>query len=72
MKDILAVESDVAQRVVEALKIKLGVDEARALTKKATENPEAHRLYLLGRYHPAKFTQADFIDAADYFNRPSN
>ena len=55
MKDILAVEGDVAQRVVEALKIKLGVDEARALTKKATENPEAHRLYLLGRYYTAKY-----------------
>ena len=54
MKDILAVEGDVAQRVVEALKIKLGVDEARTLTKKATENPEAHRLYLLGRYYFAK------------------
>src|SRR5947207_10973526 len=55
MKDILAVESDVAQRVVEVLKIQLGVDEARVLTKKATENPEAHRLYLLGRYHAAKY-----------------
>src|SRR5204863_3915112 len=29
MKDILAVESDVAQRVVGVLKIQLGVDEAR-------------------------------------------
>ena len=69
MKDILAVEGDVAQRVVEALKIKLGVDEARALTKKATENPEAHRLYLLGRYHLDKFTEADVTAAVDYFNQ---
>src|SRR5882757_796467 len=45
MKDILAVQSDVARRVVEALQVKLGVEEARALTKKPTENPEAHRLY---------------------------
>ncbi|MEY2538985.1 MAG: hypothetical protein QOG67_2725 [Verrucomicrobiota bacterium] len=69
MKDILAVESDVAQRVVEALKINLGVEEARALTKKATENPEAYRLYLLGRYHNAKFTQADMTDAVRYFEQ---
>ena len=67
--DILGVESDVAQRVVEVLKIKLGVDEARGLTRKATENPEAYRLYLLGRYHNAKFTQADVADAVRYFEQ---
>ena len=69
MKDILAVEGDVAQRVVEALKIKLGVDEARALTKKATENPEAHRLYLLGRYYFAKGGTAGWTRAMQYFNQ---
>ena len=69
MKDILAVEGDVAQRVVEALKIKLGVDEARALTKKATENPEAHRLYLLGRYYTAKYTEADLAKAVLYYEQ---
>src|SRR5207244_294491 len=37
MKDILAVQSDVAKRVVEALQVQLGVDEARALEKKPTE-----------------------------------
>ncbi|MGN6720404.1 MAG: TPR end-of-group domain-containing protein, partial [Candidatus Binatia bacterium] len=68
MKDILAVESDVTQRVVEALKVRLGVDEARAL-KKATENPEAHRLYLLGRYRAAKDTQADLVEAERYFEQ---
>src|SRR6202011_2621580 len=45
MKDILAVQGDVAQRVVEALQVQLGVDETRALVKKPTENPEAYRLY---------------------------
>jgi adenylate cyclase len=69
MKDILSVESDVAQRVVEALKIKLGVDEARVLTKKATENPEAHRLYLLGRYYFAKGGTAGWTRAMEYFNQ---
>src|SRR5207237_3347377 len=51
MKDILAVQSDVAKRVVQALQVQLGVDEERALAKKPTENPEANRLYWLGRYH---------------------
>jgi serine/threonine-protein kinase len=63
MKDILAVQSDVAKRVVQALQIQLGVDETRAFAKKATENPEAHRLYLLGRYHFGKFTRAGWTNA---------
>jgi adenylate cyclase len=69
MKDILAVQGDVAQRVVRALKGQLGVDEARALAKKPTENPEAHRLYLLGRYHFAKFTRAGWTNAIHYYEQ---
>jgi TolB-like protein/Flp pilus assembly protein TadD/class 3 adenylate cyclase len=69
MKDILAVQSDVAKRVVQALQVQLGVEEARALAKKPTENPEAHRLYLLGRYHFAKFTRAGWSNAIHYFEQ---
>jgi adenylate cyclase len=69
MKDILAMQSDVAQRVVRALQVQLGVDEARALTKKPTENAEAYRLYLLGRYHFAKFTRIGWTNAIHYFEQ---
>jgi adenylate cyclase len=69
MKDILAMQSDVAQRVVQALEVQLGMDEARALTKKPTENPEAYRLYLLGRYHFGKFTRAGWTNAIRYFDQ---
>ncbi len=67
MKDILAVQSDVAKRVVQALQVQLGVDEERAFAKKATEDPEAHRLYLLGRYHFQKFTRAGWTNAIHYY-----
>ena len=69
MKDILAVQSDVAKRVVQALQVQLGVDEARALAKKPTENAEAHRLYLLGRYHFTKFTRAGWTNAIHYYEQ---
>jgi len=69
MKDILAVQSDVARRVVEALQVQLGVDDERALAKKPTENPEAHRLYLLGRYHFEKFTRAGWNNAIQYYEQ---
>ena len=63
MKDIFAVQSDVAKRVVQALEVQLGVDDERALAKKPTENPEAHRLYLLGRYHSQ--IHASWLDQRD-------
>ena len=65
--DILTFQSNVAEQVVQALQVKLGGDEMRALAKKPTENPEAHRLYLLGRYEFAKYTQAGWNNAIRYY-----
>jgi len=69
IKDILAVESDVAKRVVQALQVQLGVEEEHALAKRPTENPEAHRLYLLGRYYFYKFTRVGWTNAIQYFEK---
>src|SRR6266478_1793121 len=65
-KDIFAFQSNVAKRVVEALQVKLGVEAARALAKKPTENPEAHRLYLLGRYEFGKYSEAGWTSSIRY------
>lgn len=67
VKDILTFQSNVAEQVVRALQVKLGGEEKRALAKKSTENPEAHRLYLLGRYEFAKYTQAGWNNAIRYY-----
>jgi TolB-like protein len=69
LKDILNFQTNVAEQVVQALKMKLGVEETRALGKKPTDNPEAHRLYLLGRFYYAKDTQADVAVADHYFEQ---
>jgi adenylate cyclase len=69
MKDILAVQSDVAQRVVRALQVQLGIEEARTLAQTPTQNPEAYRLYLLGRYHFAKFTREGWAAAIRSFEQ---
>src|SRR5213596_1504435 len=69
MKDILAVQSDVAKRVVQALQVQLGVDETRAFAKKATEDPEASRLYLLGRYEFGKYSEAGWTSSIRYYER---
>src|SRR5882724_10837990 len=67
VRDIFTFQSNVAQRVVEALQIKLGVEETRALAKKPTENPEAHRLYLLGRYEFGKYGEAGWTSSIRYY-----
>src|SRR6267142_4590180 len=67
VRDIFTFQSNVAQRVVEALQIKLGVEETRALVKKPTENPEAHRLYLLGRYEFGKYGEAGWTSSIRYY-----
>jgi TolB-like protein/class 3 adenylate cyclase/tetratricopeptide (TPR) repeat protein len=69
MKDILAVQTEVAQQVVQVLQVKLGIEAARALAKTPTGNPEAHRLYLLGRYHFGKGTEASLTNARQYFTQ---
>ena len=69
VRDIFTFQSNVARRVVEALQIKLGVEEARALSKKPTENPEAHRLYLLGRYEFGKYSEAGWTSSIRYYEQ---
>jgi adenylate cyclase len=67
VKNILNFQSNVAEQVVQALQVQLGTEAARALSKKPTENPEAHRLYLLGRYEFAKYTQTGWNNAIRYY-----
>jgi TolB-like protein/Tfp pilus assembly protein PilF len=69
VKDILNFQSNVAEQVVQALQVKLGGDEKRILNKKPTENPEAHRLYLLGRYEFGKYTQTGWNNAIRYYEQ---
>src|ERR1700757_3238975 len=68
VNDILNFQSNVAEQVVQALQVKLGGEGARVLAK-PTENPEAHRLYLLGRYEFAKYTQAGWNNALRYYEQ---
>jgi TolB-like protein/class 3 adenylate cyclase/Flp pilus assembly protein TadD len=69
VRDIFTFQSNVAQRVVEALQVKLGGDETRVLAKKPTENPEAHRLYLLGRYEFGKYSEAGWTSSIRYYEQ---
>src|SRR5437899_9001399 len=69
VKDILNFQGNVAEQVVQALRVQLGTEAARALSKKPTENPEAHRLYLLGRYDFGKYSQAGWTSSIRYYEQ---
>ena len=58
--DVLAIQREITQEVTNKLRVQwTNVDKER-LQKKTTENAEAYRLYLKGRYHAVKMTPKDF------------
>jgi TolB-like protein/Tfp pilus assembly protein PilF len=69
MTQIFAVQSDVAQKIANALQAKLAPEELKRIEKKQTENTEAYELYLKGRFYWNKRTSADLQKAIVYFNQ---
>src|ERR1700757_3012845 len=59
-KDVLAVESEVSQKIADALQAKLSPSESDALAAAGTRDPEAYDLFLRGEYetHQAESTLA--------------
>ncbi|MBI1813484.1 MAG: tetratricopeptide repeat protein [Deltaproteobacteria bacterium] len=69
MADIFAIQSEVAQRVADALKVTLLADERQRLERKATENLDAYNSYLLGRYYWNKRTEEGFQKGIEQFEQ---
>ena len=65
-KDVLAVESEVAAQIADALKANLSPSESHVLSAARTENTEAYDLFLRGQY---EFHQAESSLAADAYDR---
>jgi TolB-like protein/Tfp pilus assembly protein PilF len=71
-KDVLAVESEVAAQIADALKANLSPSESHVLAAARTENTEAYDFFLRGQYefHQAQSSlAADAYDRADAFYR---
>jgi serine/threonine protein kinase/Tfp pilus assembly protein PilF len=68
MSDLLATQREIAQEIVDKLKLKVSSSE-RALAKHYTESNEAYQLYLKGRFYWSKRTSEALKKATDYFNQ---
>jgi adenylate cyclase len=69
LDDIFAVESDVAEKIAEALQAKLTGKERLAIAARPTKNTEAHQLYLKGRYHWRNFYAPGYERVREYFEQ---
>jgi len=69
LTDIFAVESEIAKSVAENLKARLNGRAEEVLAARPTENPEAHELYLKGRYLWNRRNTASLRKAGDYFQQ---
>lgn len=69
LQDIFGVQSDIAERVAESLRVQLLPIERKAIEKSPTSSTEAHILYLKGRYYWNERTPKSAKLAAEYFER---
>jgi adenylate cyclase len=69
MQDIFAVRSEVAQQVVQALQVKLGVEATRALAHKPTENLKAFQYCMQGLVYGQRSTPEALSIAIQYMEK---
>ncbi len=67
--DILSVQSEIARRIADAIKVMLTPEERAQLTENRKVDPEAHELYFKARYHWNKRTEESIKKAIGYFHR---
>jgi serine/threonine-protein kinase len=64
--DIFSLQDRIASKVAEAMRSRL---KFRAAKKNSTENVEAYRLYLQGRYHALKSTPPEIRQGIEFYRR---
>ena len=69
MDDIFDIQEQVAQQIVEALKLKLTLAEQVSLTKRQTVNVQAYDLYLRGQEYMYRLTKRSMQYAIELFEK---
>ena len=69
LEDIFAIQTDVAERIVEALRVRLTPKEQARLAERPTESIEAYHSYLKGRHFLSRRTEARLRQAIEWFRK---
>ena len=67
LEDVFAVQTEVAERVASSLELKLTPESKRLMRQGSTGSPEAHALYLKGRYYWNVRSKEAIDKAIEYF-----
>ncbi len=67
--DLISLQSEIARDISDKLRVKLSGADEQKLTKKYTENLEAYKLYLQGRFYLNKRTAKDIWKSIEYFEQ---
>ncbi len=69
MSDLLNTQREITAAITQKLQLKLVGNQTRGLTKRYTDNNEAYQLYLKGRFHFARRSEADILRSIDLFRQ---
>jgi TolB-like protein/Tfp pilus assembly protein PilF/predicted Ser/Thr protein kinase len=69
LTDILPLQEQIATDISNKLRLRLNAEQEQRLTKRYTENSEAHLLYLKGRNLAAEYTPERLQKAVQYFQQ---
>ncbi len=67
LDDIFAVQSDIAEKIAEALRLEFSATTERS--QRLTQNLDAYTLYLKGRFAATKLNKESMLKGIDYYER---
>jgi TolB-like protein/Tfp pilus assembly protein PilF len=67
--DVLKLQGEIAQQIADRLQLKLTAAENQLLGKNSTDDSEAYRLYLLGRFYRRSRTEEGLPKGIDYLEQ---
>jgi len=69
IRDVLALQAEVARAIVQEIRITLTPQEQALLSSSRPVNPESYRAYLKGRLYVSKRTPEGLVKGLDYFQQ---
>ena len=69
LADVFAVQEEIAQEILEKLRLKVTKEDRRRLIRRPTKTADVYQLYLRGRFHMARRTAPGIQTSIDYFQK---